>query len=164
MARPKCCRLVSEIPSNRYFKPRGIPLMELSEVVLSIDEFEAIKLADLQGLYQENAAGKMEISRQTFGRIIEEAHKKIADALINGRAIKIEGGEVIVNEMRSFKCSGCEYCWEIPFGTGRPDECPKCRSCEIHRLNKATGNRAHRGSGHCCRGSKVSSMRNREEK
>ena len=65
-------------------------MKELDEVLLSMDEYEAIRLADLEGLYQEEAAIKMQISRQTFGRIITEAHKKIAEALINGKAIKIE--------------------------------------------------------------------------
>ena len=70
MARPKQCRRVGSTPESDYFKPRGIPLSMLEEVVLTVDEFEAIRLADLDGLYQEQAAEKMNISRQTFGRII----------------------------------------------------------------------------------------------
>lgn len=66
----------------------------LKEVGLTLDELEAIRLADLEGLYQEDAAGQMKISRQTFGNIINSAHKKIADALVNGKALKIEGGVV----------------------------------------------------------------------
>jgi predicted DNA-binding protein (UPF0251 family) len=67
--------------------------MRLLEAVnLTVDEFEAVRLADLEGLYQENAAEKMRISRQTFGRILDSAHKKIADALVNGKALSIEGG------------------------------------------------------------------------
>jgi uncharacterized protein len=86
MSRPKCCRKVGCAPDKNYFKPKGIPSTELEEVVLSLDEFKAIRLADSEGLYQEDAAVKMNISRQTFGRIIESAHKKIADILINGKA------------------------------------------------------------------------------
>jgi predicted DNA-binding protein (UPF0251 family) len=86
------------VPDKNYFKPRGIPASQLEEVVLSLDEFEAIRLADLEGLYQEEGARKMNISRQTFGRIIDSAHKKIADVLVNGKALKIEGGEVTVRE------------------------------------------------------------------
>ncbi len=82
-------------PGVRYFKPRGIPLTELEEVILGLDELEAVRLADLEGLYQEQAAERMEISRQTFGRIIELAHRKISDALVNGKALKIEGGEIM---------------------------------------------------------------------
>ena len=67
MARPKRCRRIGSTPGSSYFKPRGIPLSALEEVVLSFDEFEAVRLADLEGLYQDQAAEKMGISRQTFG-------------------------------------------------------------------------------------------------
>jgi len=86
------------VPDKNYFKPRGIPASQLEEVVLSLDEFEAIRLADFEGLYQEDGARKMNISRQTFGRIIDSAHRKIADVLVNGKALKIEGGEVSVRD------------------------------------------------------------------
>jgi len=86
------------MPDKNYFKPRGIPSVDLEEVVLSLDEFEAIRLADYEQLYQEEAATRMHISRQTFGRIVEAAHKKIADVLINAKALKIEGGEVTLNK------------------------------------------------------------------
>jgi hypothetical protein len=88
------------MPDKNYFKPRGIPTVDLEEIVLSLDEFEAIRLADYEQLYQEEAAAQMNISRQTFGRIIEAAHKKIADVLLNGKALKIEGGEVNLNETK----------------------------------------------------------------
>ncbi len=68
-------------------------MAELSEVILLADEVEAIRLADHEKLYQEEAALKMKISRQTFGRIIESAHSKIADALINGKALKLEDSQ-----------------------------------------------------------------------
>lgn len=80
-----CCKIEA-----KYFKPRGIPMGELEEIVLLADEVEAIRHADLDQLYQEDAALKMKVSRQTFGRIIESAHKKIADALINGKALRLE--------------------------------------------------------------------------
>jgi predicted DNA-binding protein (UPF0251 family) len=66
----------------------------LEEVNLALDELEAVRLADLEGLYQEDAAKKMNISRQTFGNIINSAHKKIADVLLNAKALKIAGGIV----------------------------------------------------------------------
>jgi predicted DNA-binding protein (UPF0251 family) len=66
----------------------------LEEVNLTLDELEAVRLADLEGLYQEDAANKMDVSRQTFGNIINSAHKKIADVLLNAKALKIEGGVV----------------------------------------------------------------------
>jgi len=92
MPRPRNCRRIGCMPQANYYKPRGIPLSALQHINLTYDELEAIRLADLEGLYQEKAAEKMNISRQTFGRIIESAHKKIADALVNGKALSIEGG------------------------------------------------------------------------
>lgn len=89
MPRPFKCRRIAGTPGAEYFKPRGIPLVELEEVELTLDEFEAIRLADLEELYQEDAAKKMNISRQTVGNIIISAHKKIADVLVNGKALKI---------------------------------------------------------------------------
>ena len=94
MPRPCRCRRIRCKPDTNYFKPRGIPLDALEEVNLTLDELEAIRLADLTELYQEDAAKKMNISRQTFGNIINSAHKKIADALLNAKALKIEGGTV----------------------------------------------------------------------
>ena len=95
MPRPFKCRRVCGTPGADYFKPRGIPLSALQEIGLTIDEFEAIRLADLEELYQDDAANKMAISRQTFGNIVAAAHKKIADAIVNGKALKIEGGKNI---------------------------------------------------------------------
>ena len=94
MSRPCRCRRIRCKPDTNYFKPRGIPLDMLEEVNLGLDELEAIRLADFNGLYQEDAAKKMDISRQTFGNIINSAHKKIADVLLNAKALKIEGGKV----------------------------------------------------------------------
>ncbi|MDD5326324.1 MAG: DUF134 domain-containing protein [Phycisphaerae bacterium] len=94
MPRPINCRRIGCLPQVNYYKPQGIPLSVLQCTILTVDELEAIRLADLQGLYQEQAAEKMNISRQTFGRIIESAHKKIADALVNGKALSIQGGSV----------------------------------------------------------------------
>ena len=94
MPRPKHCRRVGCLPQSNYYKPRGIPLSILKHVNLTVDELEAIRLADLQGLYQAQAAEKMNVSRQTFGRILKSAHKKIADALLNAKALSIEGGPI----------------------------------------------------------------------
>jgi predicted DNA-binding protein (UPF0251 family) len=100
MVRPCKCRKVGISPNAVYFKPRGIPLCSLEEVCLSLDEAEAMRLADLEGMYQEEAAKQMNVSRQTFGNIINSAHKKVADALIKGKALLIKGGTV---EMKSSK-------------------------------------------------------------
>ncbi len=95
MPRPFKCRRVFGMPSADYFKPRGIPLSDLQEIGLTIDEFEAVRLADLEGLYQEKAAKKMNVSRQTFGNIIADARKKVADAIVNGKALKISKNQPI---------------------------------------------------------------------
>lgn len=94
MTRPCRYRRIRCNPDANYFKPRGIPLNMLEEVNLTLDELEAVRLADLKQMYQVDAAKKMNISRQTFGNIINSAHKKIADVLLNAKALKIEGGIV----------------------------------------------------------------------
>lgn len=88
--RPKKCRRICCKINASFFKPRGIPMDQLSEVILEVDEIEALRLAHLESLYQEDAAAKMKISRQTFGRIIDSAHKKMSDAIINGKALRLE--------------------------------------------------------------------------
>lgn len=92
MVRPKRCRKVRFNPKITYFKPRGVPLRELEEVVLHIEEFEAVRLKDLEGLEQGECAKKMNISQPTFHRVLLSARKKISDAIINGKSINIEGG------------------------------------------------------------------------
>lgn len=150
MARPKCPRMINNLPNVTYYKPRAIPLSQLEEVALTYDEYESLRLADLDELYQEEAAAKMKISRPTFGRIIESAHKKIADAIINGKAIKIEGGVISMAQKRLFRCSDCEHSWEVPFGTGRPASCPNCQSSNFHRADKL-GRPGGSGRGTCRR-------------
>ena len=152
MARPRNCRRVGFMPESNYFKPRGIPLSMLEEVILTVDEFEAIRLADLENLYQEQAAEKMKVSRPTFGRIIDSAHKKVAEALVKGKALKIEGGEFEMAAMRKFKCYDCQHSWELPYGTGRPENCPSCKSGNIHRAqeNRGYARGFGRGQGRGC--------------
>lgn len=149
MARPFCCRRVAGKPESNYFKPRGVPLLSLDEVTMTVDEFEALRLADLEGLYQEQAAERMGISRPTFGRIIESAHRKVADALVGGKALKIEGGEVTVLGQRLFGCNECQRTWNVAYGAGRPAGCPQCQSANICRAaeerGRGRGFRARRG-------------------
>lgn len=90
--RPKKTRWIKCIPAERCFKPRCRPLSKLEGVYLSLDEFESVRLADLEGLKQVDAAKKLKISRPTFSRIVSSAREKIADALVNIKAIRIEGG------------------------------------------------------------------------
>lgn len=90
MPRPKRFRRTSFKPNVLYFKPRGIPLQQLEEVILLSDEIEAIKLHDVDNLEHIEAAAKMNISQPTFGRILNSAYKKIGQAIIKGQAIRIE--------------------------------------------------------------------------
>ena len=94
MPRPCCLRRIGFRPCASFFKPTGIPFDALEQVTLALDEVEALRLADLNGLYQEQAAEQMKISRPTFSRIVEEARRKVADALIHGKALRLEGGAV----------------------------------------------------------------------
>ncbi|NMB98652.1 MAG: DUF134 domain-containing protein [Thermoanaerobaculaceae bacterium] len=135
MPRPCKWRFIRFSPNYPTFKPCGIPISSLEEISLTLDELEAIRLKDYEELYQEEAAEKMKISRQTFGNILNSARAKIADFLINGKHLKIEGG-TIMSEKRIFKCYDCGYEWSVPFGEERPQECPKCNSVNLQRIQK----------------------------
>ena len=101
MPRPPKERRVGHIPDVKYFKPAGIPARDLEEVVLTMEEVEAIRLKDQEELTQQEAADKMHVSRATFQRVLKEARKKIADAMIDGMAIRFEGGDYkLVNKPR----------------------------------------------------------------
>ena len=93
MPRPKKCRMVDSAPGVRLFKPQGIPARQLEEIYLSLEGYEALRLADLEGLRQDEAAERMKISRQTFGRILSEARKAVTETIVKGLVLRIEGGE-----------------------------------------------------------------------
>ncbi|HNW44993.1 MAG TPA: DUF134 domain-containing protein [Elusimicrobiales bacterium] len=103
MTRPFKCRKVFAEPRAYYFKPRAVPLCELEEITLQLDEFQALKYAELDGKDQSGSAKAMKVSRQTFGNILASARRKLADAVVNGKALKIEGGPV---EIRRPPCGG----------------------------------------------------------
>jgi predicted DNA-binding protein (UPF0251 family) len=86
------------------FKPAGVPACRLQWLNLTLDEFEALRLADMDGLHQDKAAARMGVSRQTFGRIVENARRKVAQVLHSGMALSIEGGTVRTTARR---CPGC---------------------------------------------------------
>ncbi|TWU42610.1 hypothetical protein Poly41_09080 [Novipirellula artificiosorum] len=116
-----------------YFKPAGVPTRSLEEVVLAIDELEAMRLVDVNGLYHDKAAEQMGVSRRTFGRILDTARKKVARVLVEGMALRIEGGHIEIVKQRTFACSECRHIWNLPFGTGRPKSCPACDSKRFRR-------------------------------
>ena len=139
MVRPQKNRRVAFNPEISYFKPRGIPMFDLEEVRLTVDQREAIRLSDLLGLSHEDAGRRMGVSRATFGRIVQRARQAVADALINGKAINVEGGSYnIISSTRLFYCNSCNQEWEEPLGTGRPECCPSCKTDEFHRIGKKT--------------------------
>ena len=92
MARPRNCRYVERTPSSTYFKPCGVPMSALDEVRLSVEGLEALRLADLEGMTATAAAARLRVSRHTFGRTLAEARHAVAEALVHGRALRIEGG------------------------------------------------------------------------
>ncbi len=135
MVRPRKDRYVAYNPEVSYFKPRGIPMVELEEIRLAVDEREAVRLADLLCMSHEEAGRQMGVSRATFGRILQQARRKVADALINGKAINVEGGNYrMMKGPRLFRCSLCGHEWEEPMGTGRPKKCPGCDDDKFYRI------------------------------
>lgn len=92
MPRPHKARRIQQLPPACLYKPQGIPARQLREIVLSVDGFEALRLADAEGLDHEGAAGEMGVSRPTFSRILAEARAVVATALTQGCALRIEGG------------------------------------------------------------------------
>ena len=130
MTRPCKCRRISCHPRSFLFKPCGVPFRELHETCLTLDELEAIRLADLEGLYQEEAALRMGVSRQTFGNIIRSAHGKIADALVNAKSLKISGGVVQI-ESQHYRCGCCRNRWSAGFDQEKSVICPKCHNSGI---------------------------------
>lgn len=141
MARPPKCRLVEFMPEMTYFKPAGVPVVELEEILLSVEELEAIRLKDLLGLEQEGCAEKMGVSRPTFHRVLSAARAKVAEALVEGKAIKVEGGHFQLVR-RGFRCCECGNQWKPPrwMDSQDPDaSCPRCESddvCHVHEEGK----------------------------
>ena len=133
MPRPTRWRTVAGVPSVTYFKPAGIPLRLLSEVTLAVEEMEAIRLKDMEGLEQEECAQKMSISRPTFHRVLKSARRKIADAFLNGKAIRIEGGNFAAPG-QEFRCIPHGHAWQItagPVTAAHPLACPTCGSARV---------------------------------
>jgi predicted DNA-binding protein (UPF0251 family) len=135
MPRPVKWRKVAFIPGVRYFVPMGVSQCELEESLLKIEELEALRLKDLEGLEQEECAAKMEVSRQTFQRILVTARQKVSDALISGKAIRIEGGNFTSN-ICALRCRDCQNEWNDSFENYQKVlegayECPNCGSKEV---------------------------------
>lgn len=139
MPRPCKTRRVVCGPQIMSFKPCGLPRDQLETIRLSVDELEAIRLADFEGLYQEEAAKAMNVSRQTFGNIVTKAHKKVAEFLLKSSFLTIEGGHV---ELQSCKlaCTSCQNELTIPCGANIPETCPVCDNKTFYCVKKSTEN------------------------
>ncbi len=128
MARPKKYRKIRCAPASYYFKPRGIPMTDLQEVILEVDELEAIRLGDMLNYSHEKAASNMKISRATFGRIVNKARQKVAEGMINGKAIRIsEDLPVQLKSKLYFTCNKCGYKTKV-IRKNQINNCPKCKS------------------------------------
>jgi len=107
MPRPCRLRLIEQVPAVRFFKPQGIPLRQLEVIRLALDELEAMRLVDGEGIYQEDAAARMNVSRPTLARILDSGRRKTTQALLEGKALAIEGGNTQLIES-SFS-PGCRF-------------------------------------------------------
>jgi uncharacterized protein len=130
MPRPPIERSVANVPRVTLFKPAGIPARDLEQLQLAVDELEAIRLVDLEGLSHEQAAEVMGVSRQTVGRVLERSRAKVAEALVAGKAILIGGGQYRV-EPQQWRCFSCQTRWIAEPQTGHVAACPSCGSSDV---------------------------------
>ena len=142
MPRPQFNRIVHEPPLYSDFKPIGVRRHNLDQIILTLDEFEAFRLADQLGFSHALAADEMEISRSTFSRLIEKARKKIADFIIQGKSLTIGGGTVHFR-VNIIQCKDCGHMFKINFDQSIK-ECPSCQSKNIINLAGSFGH------GKCC--------------
>jgi predicted DNA-binding protein (UPF0251 family) len=125
MPRRKRHRVVSKEPLVSVYKPAGVPAKELDEILVSVDEFEAVRLADFKGLSQREACAIMQISQPTFNRILSSARSKIAKAIVEGHVLRIEGGNyILIDGSGGLECIKCGY--RINMEEEDKDSCPKC--------------------------------------
>jgi predicted DNA-binding protein (UPF0251 family) len=142
MPRPQFNRIVHEPPIYTHFKPAGAGGQDMKQIVLTLDEFEAFRLADQLGYSHARAAEEMEISRSTFSRLIQKARKKVADFIILGSVLSIDGGSVHFR-MNILKCSDCGFLSKIKLD----DEFSECPECQSDRIMNLAGSFGH---GKCC--------------
>ncbi len=145
MPRPQKRRLIENLPEADYFKPAGVPMAGLEEVILNIDELEAIRLKDHEGLNHEESAARMQVSRPTFHRILRSAHGKVAEALTQGKALRIQGGSYRIAGRH--QCRACGHTWSAATGDSSTT-CPSCDGADVvSGLTKPKGRGRHRHRG-----------------
>ncbi len=126
MPRPPKKRTVDTLPDRRFFKPAGVPLSDLDTVKLKVEELEALRLKHCENLDQKDGAERMEISRATFQRVLKSACTKVSEALVDGKAIDIHGGEFRLRGRP--RCKKCDHTWAA---AKKHETCPECSSAEI---------------------------------
>jgi predicted DNA-binding protein (UPF0251 family) len=135
MPRPRIRRRIRVMPEVTYFKPAGVPMADLGEVILSVDEYEAVRLVDFKGVGQDKAGKKMKISQPTLSRLLKSARKKLSNAIINGKAIRIQGGSYQMVQPRGRGMgrgrgfgagAGMGRMGGAAMGPGGVCRCPKC--------------------------------------
>ncbi len=135
LPRPVKPRKIAFIPKNTHFIPVNKPKCELKVVTLKLEELEAMRLKDIERLHQEECAEKMNVSRQTFQLIIDGARKKVTEALTEGMAINIEGGNYTFNICK-YKCENCGNIYSEPY-ENEIHKCPKCDSTDVLCVDKS---------------------------
>ncbi|MBP2625879.1 MAG: hypothetical protein H6Q68_590 [Firmicutes bacterium] len=142
MVRPHKERRIEKLPPLTHYKPVGVPLHEIDEMILTIEEMEAIRLADIEQLDQAAAADSMEISRPTFHRIVNLAHQKIASALWQGQALRVDGGKFRIarqcqTDLSHCFCLNCTHKCTVPHAAGECCHdllsCPTCQNFTASR-------------------------------
>lgn len=160
MPRPMKLRQVAMTPSVTFFKPVGVPMGSLEMVTLALEEVEAIRLKDIEDLHQEECGERMGVSRATFHQVLGSAHAKVADAILNGKAIRVEGGTCVFPGGR-FRCRRDGSEWALP--TDSPSGvtrvvCPTCNGRDVQPVFPAQapchggGGRGGWRHGRCGRG------------
>lgn len=135
MSRPIKKRFVCHRITYNDFGPLADAAKDVKKIVLKADQLEAMRLADLEGMSQNDAAEMMNVSRQTFGRIIEEARKTVTFALINGYKLSLDYDANTEVCSRTVKCSDCGYQWSQAFAQkSDKEECPACKSTNVIKL------------------------------
>lgn len=137
MARPIKVRKVEGLPKQNYFIPVGKRKCEIGEIELKVEELEAMRLKDIVGFSQEECAIQMEVSRQTFQNILEDARKKLTLALVEGKAIRIEGGNFVEKECQYY-CEHCGTTYKIQYKIDQ-EKCPNCGATQITCGKKECG-------------------------
>lgn len=139
MPRPHKPRTVSNLPRFTYFKPTGVPLSMLDEVVLTVDEVEALRLKDIEKLEQHDCAARMNVAQSTLQRILVSAREKITRAIVEGKAMRIHGGPFALEGEAAL----CPHCRRRRMGhkntkhphpgdrTGKSNACPQCSSEDL---------------------------------